>query len=131
MEHPDNMEEGDILLQEGLKHYAEAMHAIRYFEHVVDETALALVERRMPDLLEVFAEEKLGGGGTLLSVPDISGAMELVPQDWWSWIGRQYWIGTRGGCNFFVGLYLAEGKFIPAVIFLPSVLHSVNGCSAC
>lgn len=118
-----SVKEVDDFLVEGIAHYTEAMYAIRQFERLIDETALNFAERRMVDLLQLFGQEKLDGGGHVLYGPDIIDVSNTVPKKWWSWIGREYWIKTGKGCSLFIGMLINEGKFSASVNFMPQRAH--------
>ena len=114
----------DNLLMEGLAHYSEAMYAVRQFERSVDDIVGGIVKDkskgRFGEFIQLFDQKKLDGGGNVQYGPKIDDMTNIVPERWWTWIGREYWIVSRGGCTFFIGLIMDEGRFSAAVAFTPS-----------
>ena len=110
-------EDVDKLLAEGLVHYFEAIYTVRQFERTINDMAL-IIENEMENTLLLFGQEQFTGNHSIDS-PGIDQIRNYSPDDYYAWVGRNYWIAEGGGCKFYIGIAFEKGKQFADVCFQP------------
>jgi hypothetical protein len=109
------MQAPDEIYRAGLRHYAEALYAIRHFERVIIEKTEAVVRPKLTDLAEVFGIPNLLGGDAFHTATDRLRMSRTNFRELWAWIGMQYWIPDCVNCFF--GVLVWNERVSAAVCF--------------